>query len=196
MGKLTGLLAASAVLVLVPWQALAQNSGGGSETISKCCHVAAGTPVELEMVEAVSSRTHIRGDRFAVRLRLPIMADDVTAIPAGTPGVGEIVHAERSRGGGKPGELLLAARYLDLNGVQIPLRAMKLGGQGKDRSGTAIGVAVAIGPFAQFIRGEEIEIPSGTVAGAKLAVELSALPLHSEPPPPTGQPTSSSTTKE
>lgn len=194
MGKLTGLLAASAMLL--PAQALAQTPEGEPETISICCHVAAGTPVELEIVEAISSRSRIRGDRFALRLRAPVMADHVTAIPAGTPGVGEIVHAERSRGGGKPGELLLAARYLELNGIQIPLRAMKLGGQGKDRSGTAIGVAVAIGPFAQFIRGREIEIPPGTVAGAKLAVELSVPPARNEAPLPTGQPTSSSTTME
>lgn len=141
----------------------------------ECCRIAAGTAVELEIVDPLSSGHHQRGHRFAIRLHAPLRDGDVVVVPAGTPGVGEIVHADRSRGGGKPGELLLAARHLEFNGVQIPLRGLKLGGQGLDRTRTALGVAVAAGPFAHFIRGREIEIPAYTLVNAKLAQEL-ALP--------------------
>ena len=58
-------------------------------------------------------------------------------VPAGTPGVGEVVHAERARFGGKAGELILAARYLDFQGTRIPLRTLRFGAQqGRDNSGT------------------------------------------------------------
>lgn len=137
-----------------------------------CCRIAAGTPVELEIVDAVSSADRKRGDRFAIRLHAELRHGEAVVIPAGTTGVGEIVHGERSRGGGKPGELLLAARYLELDGVQIPLRGLKFGGQGQDKTHVALGTSFALGPFAHFIHGREIEIPAGTVVTAKLAQDL------------------------
>jgi hypothetical protein len=137
-----------------------------------CCRIAAGTPVELEIVDPLSSADRKRGDRFAIRLHTALRRGDAIVIPAGTVGVGEIVHGERSRGGGKPGELLLAARYLELDGVQVPLRALKFGGQGQDKTNAALGTAFVLGPFAHFIHGREIEIPAGTVVTAKLAQDL------------------------
>lgn len=141
-----------------------------------CCRVAAGTPVELEIADLLSSANRKRGDRFTLRLHAPLLHGGKVVVPAGTAGVGEVVHGERSRGGGKPGELLLAARYLEIDGVQIPLRGLKLGGQGQDKSHVALATSLAVGPFAHFIHGKEIEIPSGTLATAKLAQDL-ALPL-------------------
>jgi hypothetical protein len=131
-------------------------------------HVADGAVVEIELAEPVSSRLGKRGDKFALRLHAPVLLDGAVLLPAGTPGVGEIVHADRARGGGKPGELILAARYLELDGVHLPLRGMKLGLTGKDNSDKTMAAAVAIGVFAQFIHGGEIEIPAGTIARAKL----------------------------
>jgi hypothetical protein len=131
--------------------------------------IAAGTVIELELAEPVSSRIGKHGDRFAFRLHAPVLLDGVVVLPAGTPGVGEIVHADRARGGGKPGELILAARYLELGDVHLPLRGMKLGLAGKDNSNRTMAVAIALGPIAHFIHGGEIEIPVGTVAQAKLA---------------------------
>jgi hypothetical protein len=133
-----------------------------------CCRIPAGTVIELELVEPISSRNRTRGEKFALRLHGPLSMDGVIVLPAGTPGVGEIVHADRARGGGKPGELILAARYLQAPTIQLPLRGLTLDATGKDNSRTALAVAVAIGPFAQFIHGGEIEIPAGTIARAKL----------------------------
>ncbi len=142
--------------------------------VEPCLH--AGTLVELEIAEPISSRTRQRGETFALRLRTPLAVDGAVAIPAGTPGTGEIVHADRSRGGGKPGELLLAARYLELDGARIPLRGMKLGGNGKDRSAASLGLSLAVGPFAYFMHGNEIEIPVGALAEAKLAQDYAFTP--------------------
>lgn len=128
--------------------------------------------VELEIAQVLNSSVQKRGDKFAIKLHAPLIHDGATIIPAGTVGEGEIVHADKSRGGGKPGELLIAARYLDFDGVRVPLRALKFGGQGQDKSNVALGVALAVGPFAHFIHGKEIEIPAGTIVSAKLAQDL------------------------
>jgi hypothetical protein len=141
-----------------------------------CCHVAAGTVVELETTEPVSSRDRKHGDRFGLRLHAPLLVDDMVVLPAGTPGVGEIVHADRARGGGKPGELILAARYLRVGATQVSLHGMTLGATGKDKTRASMAVATAVGPLALFIHGGEIEIPTGTLAQAKLLADLDRPP--------------------
>lgn len=144
-----------------------------------CCTVAAMTMVEIEFAETVSSKTSHIGDHFRIRLAEPLIVDGHIVAPAGTAGVGEVVHAAKARAMGKAGELILAARYLELNGQHIPLRTLRYGrSQGKDPS-TAIGVgnmvAAAVMPIASvaafFISGGEVNIPAGTRANAKVAAE-------------------------
>ena len=114
-------------------------------------------------------------------------------IPAGTAGVGEIVHADRSRGGGKPGELLLAARYLELDGAQIPLRAPQVRRPAaRTRPRPPSARPCAVGPLAHFIRGNEIEIPTGTIVTAKLAQDF----LLSAPPPDQSIPAASAAAQQ
>lgn len=143
-----------------------------------CCLVPNGTVVEIEIAEPISSQRRKRGEKFALRLAAPLLVDGKTVLPAGVTGVGEIVHAASSGGGGKPGELLLAARYLEVDDRQIPLRGFRMGATGKDTSRTALAVSTAIGPFAQFIHGREIEIPAGTRANAKFAADTSLPPTN------------------
>ncbi|UHQ24113.1 hypothetical protein LVB77_05210 [Lysobacter sp. 5GHs7-4] len=142
----------------------------------RCCRLPAGTQVDLQLGETLSSARHKRGDRFTLRLSQPLAIDGAEPIPAGTPAVGEVVHGARSRGGGAPGELLIAGRYLEHNGRQIPLRGLSVGQSGRERINGAMGAAFVIGPFAMFVRGSEIEIPADTVLSAKLAQDLD-LPL-------------------
>lgn len=137
-----------------------------------CCIVANGTVVELEILDLINSSRHKRGDRFALRLVDPVLIDGHALLPAGIIGVGEVVHAMPARGGGKPGELLLAARYLEHQDQQLPLRGLKLGVSGQDNAALALAVSFAAGPFAMFIRGREIEIPIGTRVHAKLAGDM------------------------
>lgn len=150
----------------------ASDQGPGS-----CCVLNEGTSVEIEVASTLNSATLTRGERFQIRLVEPLVVDGLVVVPTGTTGEGEVIHAERSRGGGKPGELLLAARHLDINGTRLPLRGMKLGASGQDRTGVALATAFAAGPFAHFIRGREIEIPSGTRAHARLSVTARITPM-------------------
>lgn len=126
----------------------------------------------LETLQPLSSATLKRGDKFGLRLAQALSIDGALVLPAGTTGVGEVVHAERSRSGGKPGELLLAARYLEVDGRQIPLRSFRVGAAGVDKSGQVIGLAIAVGVFAMFIRGGEIQIPPLTQAQARIAQDV------------------------
>ena len=145
-----------------------------------CCIVPALTAVEIEIVDPVNSRTSRTGQSFAIRLAEPIVVDGREVAPAGTSGVGEVVHAARARAGGKAGELILAARYLDLNGTRIPLRTLRYGRrQGIDNSGavnTGNMVAAAVLPVASvvgfLISGGEVNIPAGTRANARTSASV------------------------
>jgi len=149
-----------------------------------CPALCAGSEVELELAEPVGSDRHKIGDRFRLRLATPLMLDGAVIVPAGTPGVGEVVHAQTSRGGGKPGELLLAARFLELPDGPLALRAMKLAARGKDNVNASLATSFVVGPFAMFVHGREIEVPAGTHALAKLAQDLDpARAMHTSPLP-------------
>ncbi len=160
-----------------------------------CCLVPDGTLVDIEVAESISSKVHKRGDRFAIRLLAPLMIEGQSLLPAGTLGVGEVVHASRSGGSGKAGELILAARYLEFEGQQIPLRGFRLGSTGKDHSGAVVatsataanaaaiagaglgGIAGA-GVLPMLIRGKQAEIPAGTLANAKFAADTHLPPTE------------------
>lgn len=147
-----------------------------------CCTVAEGTALTLEIMDPLNSALLKRGDKFRLRLAAPLLAGDRILLAPGVEGMGEVIHAEKSRGGGKAGELLIAARYLDHQGQKIGLRGLKIGGAGKDNTGAALATAIAVGMFALFVQGGEIEIPAGTLAQAKTAADMK-LPSTVQVPP-------------
>lgn len=161
-------------------------SAVGSPPSPPCCELAEGTPLVLEILDPISSASVKRGDAFRLRVRDAITVGGSVVIAAGTEGVGEIVHAEPSRGGGKPGELILAARRLQVGDREVKLRGFKLGGAGTDTSHVALGASFGIGPFAHFIHGKEIQIPALTSGMAKLAEPLRSPPLPEATPPALG----------
>ena len=151
-----------------------------------CCTVPARTPIEIEITDTINSRANHSADSFHFRLAEPLTIDGHVVIPAGTPGVGEVVHAARARAMGKAGELILAARYLELGGRRIPLRSFRYGrSQGRDISnGTLITTAVVgavipiLTPIAFLVAGGEVNIPAGTRANAQTSVEIVLAPAE------------------
>lgn len=176
-------VATEALPATIP-QAVESTPAASPAPESGCCQLPANTVISLEILDLLNSSQHKRGDKFRLRVVTPVMVDGTALIAAGTLGVGEIVHAAPARGGGAPGELLIAARSLDIDGQPALLRGLKLGVTGGDNSGMALGVSFAAGPFAMFIRGHEIEIPAGTRVNARLAQDVT-LTLDRIPSPPT-----------
>jgi hypothetical protein len=141
----------------------------------------AGTAVRIELAQPVSSKTNKRGDRFAIALAQPIISEVGVLVPAGVPGVGEVVSAARKGYGGQAGELVLAARYLDYGGRQIPLRGLKLTGLGHD-STKGMNFCKAIFQYCSS-SSTDIELPAGIAGDAKLAADIS-LPVIAPVPAP------------
>ena len=173
--------AALTALVLASGVCFAQESA--DEAIATLQLLPALTPVDLIFDQAVSSNEQVNGDRFLLHVAEDVVVDGVVVIPAGSRGEGEVVHAARSRAGGKAGELILAARYVRVGGREIKLRSFA-GGSGRDRTKASLGIAVTLGFPALLVRGGAYVIPEGTLANAKTAeaLELPAAPESSAPP--------------
>ncbi|MEK6638048.1 MAG: hypothetical protein AABY88_08200 [Pseudomonadota bacterium] len=110
-------------------------------------------------------------------MKEPISINGQVIVPAGVTGSGDVVHAAKSRFGGKPGELIIAVRYLEHQGQRIPLRSLKFGtGSGKDNGGTAQAIGIAGGAVgglvSMFITGGEVNVPAGTIAQAKTSTDV------------------------
>lgn len=185
------LVAVAAVTLCVP--ALAQPATEGPPPTAPSALPAppegalpAGTVVRIALAQPVSSATSKRGDRFAIRLAQPITSDAGILVPAGAMGVGEVVSAERKRGSGQAGELVLAARYIEYGDRQVMLRGLKLTGVGKDNS-DAMGWCKAVFQVC-FGGGTDIELPAGVEADAKLAADIS-MPVIAVSAPPSTSPT-------
>lgn len=133
--------------------------------------VPALTQLVISLDTPISSRTAKTGETFTFSLAEPILLNGEVVVPTGTKGSGEVVHA-KGTGLGVGGELVLAARTLDVNGKPVRLRSMKFGVVGKDQQALAFAMAVTVGLPALFIRGKHIDIPQGALAGAKLAEDL------------------------
>lgn len=126
------------------------------------------TPVQIELAEPLSSRTSVTGQSFALSLVWPISVHGNELVAKGAKGQGEVVHAKKT-GVGVGGELVLAARYLQIGDKRLRLRSMHLNGAGRDQQGLAFAVGVAVGLPALFVRGKHIDIPAGAYADAKTA---------------------------
>jgi hypothetical protein len=138
------------------------------------------TPVVIALSEAVGSNTNKPGDRFAIVLAEPVMVDGKVVLPAGLTGVGEVVHSAASGLGGRSGELLLAARYLDFGDTRIPLKAFQFAASGRD---TTAGSLWAMG----LVKGGQVIVPEGARGAAKIGAEI-VLPAA---PPVVAAPTTS-----
>ena len=145
-----------------------------------CCHVSAGTVVEIELTQAVSSKVQKQGSPFGLRLAEPLSMNGKVLMPAGAAGSGEVIDAAPSGMGGRSGKLVLAARYVDSGGVRLSLRGFKLGGSGKNRLTETLVVEEAVGIVGILIQGGDLVYPEGTRAFAKVAADIDLPPVADE----------------
>jgi hypothetical protein len=164
----------------------------------------AATPIVIAIEAQVGSKVSQTGQSFPIRLAQPVMVDGIEVLPAGLKGEGQVVHAKKGGMAGSAGELVLAARYLDLGGRRIELRSFKfieegdqLLSRGKDNVDLASATNAVIGPLGFLIGGGNTLIEPGTLASAKTRnVEVFTLPAPAPAEPAAGPVSESSTTGE
>jgi hypothetical protein len=148
-----------------------------------------GVPVPLRLEETIGSETHEQGASFALTVTAPVVVDGVTVIPAGARGEGQVVHVQKPAAFGKPAELTLASRFVQVGDTRMALRGLMVAevAQSRATSGNAarttaqvlgdlsiIGSALYGTAIAAFIRGEHIVVPAGTDLVAHALVPAAA----------------------
>lgn len=138
--------------------------------------IPAGTLVVVRVDQELSSRFSKRGDTFPITLMNDLWLGNRVVVPMGAKGIGEVIHAAGKGFGGRAGELIVTARYLELDGRRIPLIAFKLGLAGADNSTAAMLTTAAVPIAGMFVTGTSATIGVGQLAQAKLAepVDFSA----------------------
>jgi hypothetical protein len=134
----------------------------------------ANTVVELELVDPIGSETSHKGDFFKLRVVVPVQVDGKEVVPMGTLAVGQVVHAAKAGMGGKGGELLLAARYLELPAGHVKLRST-FGAAGQGHVVASLVVAELFGPFGLIVHGKHVDLPAGTRIAARVAPPAAAV---------------------
>jgi len=135
------------------------------------------TRVEVKLEEPLSSKTNHTGDHFRLTIVNDVYVGESLAIPAGSEGEGEVVHAAPAGLGGKPGELILAARFVNVGESRIPLHSLRLNATGKGHFDEAL-VATMLVPRVSgfFISGGNIIVPRGALAEAAIAEDVQLPP--------------------
>ena len=167
--------------MLIPVAAFGQNVGD-------LVTVPALTPVIVRLEELLSSNKSKPGDKFRITVAEDVRVGNVIVIPAGSVGQGEVIHAAKTGAGGKAGELIVAARYVQLGDNNIRLRSFVVGVTGKDQTETSLAVGVAVGVFGMFVHGGVVTVPVGTLGTAKTATEFKLPAVAVQTPPAVSQP--------
>lgn len=131
--------------------------------------VLAGSVLEIALQKEINTRTSQPKDGFPLTVSRSLEVDGYTVVPAGAPGHGEVVHAQKGGMFGKPAELLLAVRWIEVDGQKIEMRHFSPH-TGRDKTVAAGNLAVVpvAGLFSPFVRGGEIVLPVGTLALAQV----------------------------
>jgi hypothetical protein len=170
--KTVGLLIAAAIMLTFCSKIQAQQT----VTISE------GIEVKVKLVENLSSKNAVEGQKFNLDLDQEIRVNNQIVIPRGTKALGTVVTANKKGFMGKAGELNIKINYLLVGDQRVSLRATTAS-EGKSKVGTTVALTVLFGPIGLLKRGKDIEINSGTIFTAYIdqTTQITALQNTNSP---------------
>ena len=149
-----------------------------------------GTSIQVRLAHALSSRTARREDRVDASVAEPVRADGVLALPAGTQMRGVVREVEAAQRPSKAGrvEIEFDSVYLDPTRLEMRGRVAEiresgdqakkagigavvggvLGGLLGGKNGAIAGILVGGGGAVVATKGEDVELPAGTVLTVRL----------------------------
>jgi hypothetical protein len=131
--------------------------------------VAAGTNLEVEMLDGVSSKASLAGDTFRARVTTDVVVDGVTVIPAGAAVTGSVVEAQSLRKIGGQAKLVISFDRLDLPSGGSATLSATLAQEGKSETGkdaATIGGSAAAGALLGRVIGKKGDKSKATAIGA------------------------------
>lgn len=149
-----------------------------------------GTSIQVRLAHALSSKTARREDRVDASVAEPVRADGVLALPAGTQIRGVVKDVEPGQRPSKGGriEIEFDTVYLDPTRLEIRGRVAEISESGEQakkagigavvggvlggilggKGGAIAGILVGGGGAVVATKGEDVELPAGTVLTVRL----------------------------
>lgn len=118
--------------------------------------VPVGLAIPLVTVDALSSKTSVKGDMVALQTAADVRIGDILVVPRGTPATGQIADARKKGAMGMKGQLTLRPLYLRAGGTVIRITGAA-DRKGSLPAGSAIGFVLSAG-----FTGRSAVIPAGT----------------------------------
>jgi hypothetical protein len=169
--------------------------------VARTVSIPAGTSLPIRLTEALDSGTTQTGQPIHGTLAADVIADNMVAVPRGTPVTGRVVEAKDATHFSGSSALSVEITSVQLNGRSVPVSTTAFSQQGKGRGkntamkagggaalgaiigalagggkGAAIGAASGGGLGAgvnAVTRGEQVKIPAETLVNFKLQSPVS-----------------------
>ncbi len=165
LGGVVAIILSSAVFVQA--STAAQSPAAADLTAPREARLPLGTTIILVMDAQLSSAENRVGDPIALTVADDVRIDDQVVIPRGTRAMGEVIWRTGRGAFGRSGKMDIAMRYVDLNGIRLPIE-----GVFRQTGGTPTAAIIASGVLGAAITGSSARIPAGQriVARAAYAV--------------------------
>ncbi|MCX7836330.1 MAG: hypothetical protein N2450_09755 [bacterium] len=124
--------------------------------------IKSGTPVQLKLMETVSSKTHVQGKNVNVITSSDVIVNGKTVIRAGTPAIATVTYCNKAGIVGEPGTIEIQVESVTaVDGTSIMLASNAIRNEGESTQGTAIALTIILCFLFLFMKGKEAVIPSG-----------------------------------
>jgi hypothetical protein len=125
-----------------------------------------GTEVRVRLLQPISSQSAEEGQAIALETVEEVRVGDEVVVRRMAAAEGRIVRADPRHGFGRRGKLALTIDRVEaVDGSTVPL-GTESSFRGDDRYSKAAVVTLLFGPFGILVKGQEVEIPAGTVLTA------------------------------
>jgi hypothetical protein len=123
--------------------------------------ISAGLSIPLALTSELSSSRNKEGETFSMVVTNDVLSDGIVVIPRGTRAVGEITLRSSRGMFGKSGKMELSFRYLDMDGVRVPLDGEHFQAGEGNTAGT-VGAVLAAGVIGgAVVTGRSANMPTG-----------------------------------
>jgi hypothetical protein len=165
LGGVVAIVISSAASAQAPMAG--QSPAAMDATVPREARLPLGTTIILVMNAQLNSAENRVGDAIALTVVDDVRIDGEIVIPRGTPAMGEVIWRTGRGAFGRSGKMDIAMRYVELNGVRLPIE-----GVFRQTGGTPTAAIIASGVLGVAITGSSATIPAGQriVARAAYAV--------------------------
>ena len=155
----------TAALLLVCLSTFSFHSQAAGEII-----IPAGTRIELETVQSISSELIQPGEPVDFKVRADVSINGVVVVKAGTLAKGVVITSDHAKGIGKEGNVEIQVKNVQaVDGSFLPLSSNSIARKGENNAVLSIVLGVLICLLFLLIKGKNGVIPAGTSVDAIVA---------------------------